>query len=284
MKLASMFLLIASSVALAAQTKTPPTAASTPKPAVQKAPATPGIVACFKLPDLSPKIPALPAGAPCAKPLYTLTTVPNVKISNVSPQIAPSIRETLGIDSLTFTLSYVDTKVGAGPLAAPQKWYTVNYTGYLVDGTKFDSSYDHPDHAPFVLQQGQHQVIAGWDTGFAGMHVGGKRRLFIPWQLAYGAQPHGAIPAKSMLVFDVELISQSDKDPNPKTGQNAGTPTVRAIPGTPMGTNPVPSNAAPPTARPVPAPPATTPPPATAPPATAAPPATPPATTTPKPQ
>jgi peptidylprolyl isomerase len=261
MKLASMFLLIASSAALAAQTKTPPTT-SAAKPAAQKTPATPGIVTCFKLPDLSSKIPALPAGTPCAKPLYTLTTSPNVKLSDVSPQLAPSIRETLGIDSVTFTLSYVDTKVGAGPLATAQKWYTVNYTGYLVDGTKFDSSFDHPDHAPFVLQQGQHQVIAGWDTGFAGMHVGGKRRLFIPWQLAYGAAAHGAIPAKSMLVFDVELISQSSEKPATPTPPAAATPApaVKGIPGTPMGTstNPVPSNTAPPTATPVPAAPATT--------------------------
>ena len=262
MKLASMFLLIASSAVLAAQTKTPPTAPSTPKPAVQKAPAAAANQVCTKLPTLSPKVPALPAGAPCAKPLYTLTTIPNVKLSDISPQLAPSIRETLGIDSVTFTLSYVDTKAGSGPLAAPQKWYTVNYTGYLVDGTKFDSSYDHPDHAPFVLQQGQHQVIAGWDTGFAGMHIGGKRRLFIPWQLAYGAQPHGAIPAKSMLIFDVELISQNSEKPATPTPPAAAAPapSVKAIPGIPMGTstNPAPSNAAPPTATPVPAPPATT--------------------------
>jgi peptidylprolyl isomerase len=277
MKLASMFLLIASSAVLAAQTKTPPAAASTPKPAAERAPATHGLVACVKLPDLSPKIPALPAGTPCARALYTISTVPSARVSDASPQLAASIRETLGIESMSFTLSYIDTKAGTGPLAAPGKWYTVNYTGYLVDGTKFDSSYDHPDHAPFVLQQGQHQVIAGWDTGFAGMHIGGKRRLFIPWQLAYGAQPHGAIPAKSMLIFDVELISQSDNKPTPPTPPAAATPapSVKGVPGIPMGTSsPAPSSATPPTARPVPAPSATTPPPASAP----------PSTTTPKPQ
>jgi peptidylprolyl isomerase len=274
MKLASVFLLIASSAVLTAQTKTPPTAASTPKAAAQKMPATPGLAACFKLPDLSPKIPALPTGTPCARALYTITTVPTAKVTDASPQIAASIRETLGLEPMSFTLSYVDTKAGTGPLAAPGKWYTVNYTGYLVDGTKFDSSYDHADHAPFVLQQGQHQVIAGWDTGFAGMHVGGKRRVFIPWQLAYGAQPHGAIPAKSMLVFDVELISQSNDKPAPPTPPTppaaaAPAPTVKGIPGTPMGTstNPAPSSSAPPTTTPV-----------------SAAPATPPASTAPKPQ
>jgi peptidylprolyl isomerase len=279
MKLASMFLLIASSAALAAQTKTPPTAPSTPKTAAQKMPATPGLVACVKLPDLSPKIPALPAGTPCARALYTLTTVPTAKVSDAAPQIAADIRETLGLEPVSFTLSYVDTKAGTGPLAAPKKWYTVKYTGYLVDGTKFDSSEDHPDHAPFVLQQGQHQVIAGWDTGFAGMHVGGKRRLFVPWQLAYGAQAHGAIPGKAMLIFDLELISQSAEkpaSPTPPTAPAAAAPapTVKgSIPASPMGTNP--SSATPPSAAPASkaAPSSSTPPPTAA-----------PATTAPKPQ
>jgi peptidylprolyl isomerase len=290
MKLASMFLLLATSAALVAQTKTPPTAASAQKTAVQRTPTAAASRACTKLPTLSPKIPALPADAPCARALYTITTVPSAKLSDASPQLAASIRETLGLEPMSFTLSYVDTKAGAGPLAAPQKWYTVNYTGYLVDGTKFDSSYDHPDHAPFVLQQGQHQVIAGWDTGFAGMHIGGKRRLFIPWQLAYSAQPHGAIPAKSILVFDVELISQSNEKPatpTPPTPPAAAAPAApaRPIPGTPMGTNPAPSNAVPPTAKTVPVPSTTTTPsgaPTSPAPSTTAP--APPPTTAPKPQ
>jgi peptidylprolyl isomerase len=171
---------------------------------------------CVKEAELSPKIPALPAGAPCVKALYTLTTVPAIKVDYASPQEA-TISEALGIESLTFSLNYVDTKIGTGELAVPHKWYSIQYTGYLVDGTKFDSSYDHPDHQPLVFQAGMHQVVAGWDTGFAGMRVGGKRRLFIPYLLAYGPNPHGAIPAKSELVFDLELVSQSDERPVPKT-------------------------------------------------------------------
>jgi peptidylprolyl isomerase len=120
-----------------------------------------------------------------------------------------------------FSLSYIDTKVGSGARVAPRKWYTIHYTGYLVDGAKFDSSYDHPDHAPLTFlqgpgPQGQRQVVPGMDTGLDGMRVGGKRRLFIPWQLAYGPNAHGSIPAKSDLIFDVELVSQSDNDPRPK--------------------------------------------------------------------
>jgi peptidylprolyl isomerase len=279
-----MFLLIASSAALAAQTKTPPT----PKPAVQHAPAAAGSVTCTKLPAISPKIPALPAGSACFKPLYTIDSTPPVKVNDASAPVVASVIDYFGFGPTIVSLSYVDTRIGTGAPAALHKWYSVKYTGYLVDGTVFDSSDSHPDHAPFVLQQGAHKVIPGWDTGFYGMRVGGKRRLFIPHQLAYGPRANGAVPANADLIFDIELVSQSDKDPTPPpaSGANAGTPTFKAIPGTPMGTstNPAPSNAAPPTARPVPAPPATTTPGTAAPPATAAPATTPPATTAPKPQ
>jgi peptidylprolyl isomerase len=188
---------------------TTPTTAHTTTPAA--APAEP---ACSKLPELSPKIPALPPGSPCAKPLYTITTVPAVKLDYISPIENPGLREALGLEASSFSLNYIDTKIGTGPLAAPHKFYTVHYTGYLLDGTKFDSSVDRGD--PITIEYGKHQVIPGWDTGFDGMHVGGKRRLFIPYQLAYGANGQGPIPARAELVFDVELVAQSDTAPAPK--------------------------------------------------------------------
>jgi peptidylprolyl isomerase len=205
------------------------TPATTHTPATHAAtPATPA--ACIKIPEISPKIPALPPGAPCPKPLYTISTVPTVKLDYVSPLESPSLRETLGLESSSFSLIYVDTKIGTGPLALPHKWYTIHYTGYLTDGTKFDSSVDRGE--PLPVQYGEHQVIPGWDTGFDGMHVGGKRRLFIPYQLAYGATARGPIPARSELIFDVELISQSDTAPAPKTppapAQPATDPTKPA--------------------------------------------------------
>jgi len=185
---------------------------------------------CDKLPVLSPKIPALPAGAPCARPLFVMSTVPQANFEYISPLADPDLRETLNVQSVRFSLDYIDTKVGAGPLAAPHMWYTVHYTGYLADGTKFDSSYDHPDHAPFTFPYGQHKVILGWDTGLDGMRIGGERRLFIPWELAYG--PSGkppTIPAKAELIFDVELLSQSDKDPSaPAAAAPPATPAVPA--------------------------------------------------------
>jgi peptidylprolyl isomerase len=174
---------------------------------------TPG---CARLPELSPKIPALPAGLPCAKPLYTLTNTPNIRLDYASPLVSPELREVLSGEKTTYSLDYVDTGIGTGPLAQPKKFYTVHYTGYLADGTKFDSSVDRG--APITFPYGQHRVIPGWDTGFEGMHVGGKRRLYIPYQLAYGeAGRPPVIPAKAELVFDVEFISQSDEEPKPAT-------------------------------------------------------------------
>ena len=186
----------------------------TATPAEAATATTPATPACSKLPELSSKIPALPPGSPCAKPLYVITTTPTVKLACVSPLEAPTLSETLGIETSSFSLIYVDTKIGTGPLALPHKFYTIHYTGYLTDGTKFDSSVDRGE--PITIEYGQHQVIPGWDTGFDGMHVGGKRRLFIPYQLAYGANGQGPIPARSELVFDVELVGQSDTPPAPK--------------------------------------------------------------------
>jgi peptidylprolyl isomerase len=223
--------------------------------------------ACVTVPTLSPKIPALPAGAPCAKALYTLTTVPNIKVDYASPLEGSALRDTLGIEPSSFSLDYIDIKVGTGELAAPHKWYSIQYTGYLVDGTKFDSSYDHPDHEAFVFGAGQHQVIAGWDTGFAGMRVGGKRRLFIPFQLAYGPQGHGAIPPKAELIFDLEFIAQSDEKPappaheapyqpapKPATPPATGQPTSAPSASAPSGVTP-PASSAPQATAPAAAPP-----------------------------
>ena len=98
------------------------------------------------------------------------------------------------------------------------RFYTVNYTGYLPDGTKFDSSVDpafkHP--TPFTFPYGGHRVITAWDTGFEGMRVGQAATVFVPYQLGYGmAGSPPKIPAKTNLIFDMELVSFSDKPPAP---------------------------------------------------------------------
>ena len=102
-------------------------------------------------------------------------------------------------------LQYVDTKVGTG--ASPQAGQTavVHYTGWLLDGKKFDSSKDHGQ--PFSFQVGRGQVIKGWDEGVATMKVGGTRTLIIPPDLGYGARgAGGVIPPNATLKFEVELL------------------------------------------------------------------------------
>src|SRR5579871_384775 len=127
----------------------------------------------------------------------------------------PGVPKVEGTPKPLYALRYIDTVVGTGPLAESRKYYTVHYTGWLTDGTKFDSSVDRG--TPITFPYGARQVIPGWDTGFEGMHVGGKRRLFIPYQLAYGESGRPpVIPAKADLIFDIELVDQSDTPPQPK--------------------------------------------------------------------
>ena len=132
-----------------------------------------------------------------------------------------------------YALRYVDVVTGTGPLAVPDKYYTVKYTGWLTDGTKFDSSYDHPGQEPITFPYGAHRVIPGWDTGFTGMRVGGKRRLYIPYQLAYGeAGREGAIPPKADLIFDIELVNFADTPPAPAAPPATSAQPTQSQPGT----------------------------------------------------
>lgn len=140
------------------------------------------------------------------------TTTTHRAAPATQPLPAPIVPKTIpavsGPIKYEFALRYQDITVGTGDLAAPGNIYTVHYTGWLEDGTKFDSSLDRGQ--PIEFQQGAHRVIPGWDQGFEGMHVGGKRRLFIPWQLAYGEQGRGQIPPRANLIFDIELVDQRD--------------------------------------------------------------------------
>ncbi len=103
-------------------------------------------------------------------------------------------------------LKYIDLVVGEGLDARRGDEVTVHYTGWLEDGTKFDSSRD--SGRPFVFPLGRGRVIQGWDLGVAGMKVGGKRKLMIPAKLGYGKRGAGdAIPPNANLIFEVELLS-----------------------------------------------------------------------------
>ena len=98
-----------------------------------------------------------------------------------------------------------DVKVGKGPAAKAGDTVRVHYTGTLLDGKKFDSSRDRNE--PFELKLGAGMVIKGWDEGIPGMKAGGRRKLTIPSDMAYGKSGHPpVIPPDSPLVFDVELI------------------------------------------------------------------------------
>ena len=103
-----------------------------------------------------------------------------------------------------------DLVVGTGAEAGAGDTLTVHYTGWLADGTKFDSSYDRG--TPYTFRLGAGSVIAGWDQGIPGMKVGGKRRLIIPPSLAYGASGRPPqIPGNSTLKFEVELLAIAGK-------------------------------------------------------------------------
>ena len=135
-----------------------------------------------------------------------------------------------------FAQRQVDITLGTGALAAPRKCIYAHYTGWLANGTKFDSSRDTMPNGqprtPISFAQGARRVIVGWDVGFEGMKVGGQRRLFIPYQLAYGENGRPpVIPPKAELIFDVELMAVADTvaRANPAPGSPPQCPTWAAL-------------------------------------------------------
>ena len=99
-----------------------------------------------------------------------------------------------------------DLKIGDGQEVEKFNIVTVNYTGLLENGTKFDSSLN-PGRTPFRFTVGAGQVIKGWDEGLMGMKIGGKRKLTIPPDLGYGSRDNGPIPANSTLTFEIDLLT-----------------------------------------------------------------------------
>ncbi len=151
------------------------------------------------------------------------------------PNLPSNVPAAPGDAQTLFALRYVDVTVGTGKVVEAEKCVYSHYTGWLLDGKKFDSSRDTAQNGqprtPLAFKQGARQVIAGWDAGFEGMKVGGRRRLFIPYQLAYGANGRPpVIPAKATLVFDVELMDVTDAPPAPPATPGAPPPQAPCKP------------------------------------------------------
>jgi peptidylprolyl isomerase len=235
--------------------------------------------------------------SPAAKSTPTATTA---KASTTVSTIPPWIKLPPGVPKLThgalqtpFSLHYEDLKVGAGAVGEPEKLWHIKYIGWrAADGVKFDAWDDHKqpetkdgkpvmgddgkpkmkDPEPMPFPQGTGRVIPGFDYGLTGMKIGGKRRIFIPWQMAYGTRSipdrpdHPGIPAKSDLIFDVELVDVTDMPappmrpgmpPHPmpvpqhpgasgQPGAAPGAPTAPGAPaasGTPQPATPPPASA-----------------------------------------
>jgi peptidylprolyl isomerase len=202
------------------------------------------------------------------KPTSATTTKPMAHAAAPAAsgiKLPPGVPPVRGILRTAFSEKYQDVKIGTGAVAEPYKVYQVHYTGWLAaDGRKFDSSHDHPAAPvidstgkpvmgpdgkpkqeagqPIRFIQGMGRVIPGWDQGFEGMKIGGKRRIFIPWQLAYGARgrptndpKNPGIPPKADLIFDVELVDVTEMPAMPARPPMGGMPGGRPMPGMPGG-------------------------------------------------
>jgi peptidylprolyl isomerase len=155
-------------------------------------------------------------------PNSTLTFT--VKLVKVLKPVKPYDVAGLDTISLDSGLKYIRLKKGKGKAAKDGDRVYVNYSGYLTNWNKFDASYDRGE--PIALVLGRHQVITGWEMGLQGMKAGEKGRLIIPYALAYGEKGRPpAIPAKSDLIFDIELM-KIEPDAIPKPFDVSGKDTI----------------------------------------------------------
>jgi len=145
----------------------------------------------------------------------TLVAVAGCLGDSTGVSSSPTVEETtfassLGVDltksTRTTNGAYVrDLVVGTGKVVASGDSVSVKYSGWLSDGTLFDSNASAS--TTFSFRVGAGRVIPGWDEGVPGMHVGGKRQILVPPMLAYGVNSYGPIPGNSVLVFNVEVVS-----------------------------------------------------------------------------
>jgi peptidylprolyl isomerase len=285
MRIAALILLMAATAAAAsAQTPAQPAAAPAQPAATAAKPAT----ATAAKPAATAAKPAATAAKPAAAPAQAVSTAAKLPFGVPAPGIPPvkTVKRTL----YTVALQYQEIKIGDGAPVEPKKLLSYNYTLWAkADGHKIDSTDEHPrpplkdkegkpvmgsdgkpvlgDPVPSGLVMGQGGPLLGWELGFEGMKARGKRRIFIPWQLGLGERAipardasHPAIPARSDLILDVELVDVTEPPPPP---QRPGMPPgmmrppmgARPMPGAP-GAPPAPAQPGAPAAAPKPAPPA----------------------------
>jgi peptidylprolyl isomerase len=153
-------------------------------------------------------------GTRAATPALPVVTVEPAQsdVALVNPAGVPQVSGSL---RTLHALQFMDVRVGTGAPLLPRQCIYAHYTGWLPDGTKFDSSRDTTrsgePRSPIAFPQGARRVIAGWDAGFEGMLVGGARRLVIPFPMGYGeAGSPPTIPPRSTLIFDIELLAARD--------------------------------------------------------------------------
>ena len=166
------------------------------------------------------ELPPTPTVAPAVTPTPVACAVQSP--GSTSDTFGETVTLTTGADGLQTG----DVTVGTGAAVVSGESLNVQYTGWLPDGTVFDSSRS-ARRQPFTFTVGAGSVIKGWDEGLIGMKVGGKRRLVIPPSLGYGAQATGCIPANSTLQFDVEVLSAGAPSASPSA---AAGPTPTASP------------------------------------------------------
>ena len=154
--------------------------------------------------------PAAQEGSPepsaSAPPVVEVAPTPVITIEPIAAQPPPDFEETdKPVETTASGLMYIDLEEGTGPMPASGQTVAVQYTGWLVNGTRFDSSWERG--TPLTFPIGSGKVIPGWEEGVSTMRVGGKRRLIIPPNLAYGSAGNGPIPPNATIVFDVDLVA-----------------------------------------------------------------------------
>jgi len=243
-----VLILLAAALASAATAQSTPSSQTTPSaPAASSPSQSTSSSAKTASSTASAAKTASPATA-TAKPVANVPP-PWIKLPAGVPRVAHGPLQT------PLSLHYEDIKPGAGALGESGKLWHIKYTGWrAADGIKFDSWDDHKqpvmgkdgkpvlgpdgkpqmgDPQPMAFPQGQGRVIPGFDYGLAGMKIGGKRRIFIPWEMAYGTRnipdrpDHPGIPAKSDLIFDVELVDVTDM---PAPQMRPGMPGAHPVP------------------------------------------------------